>query len=180
MKILIKQAFITDRQSPHNGAIRDILIEGGQITAIEPVLAADADMIIDRPGLHVSPGWVDIFSNFCDPGYEHRETLETGAAAAAAGGFTDVFVIPNTRPVVDSKSQVEYIRQKSRLLPVNIWPIGAMSRGLEGKDLAEMYDMRHSGAIAFSDGTSPVQSAGLLLKGLQYIKPFNGVIIQVP
>ncbi|HMH21036.1 MAG TPA: dihydroorotase [Puia sp.] len=180
MKILIKQACITDRQSSHNGAIRDILIEGGQITAIEPIITAQADTIIDKPGLHVSPGWVDVFSNFCDPGYEHRETLETGAAAAAAGGFTDVFVIPNTCPVVDSKSQVEYIRQKSRLLPVNIWPIGAMSRGLEGKDLAEMYDMRHSGAVAFSDGTSPVQSAGLLLKGLQYVKPFNGVIIQVP
>jgi dihydroorotase len=180
MKILIQQACITDRQSPHNGTIRDILIEGGHITAIEPTLPADADTIISRPGLYVSPGWVDVFANFCDPGHEHRETLETGAAAAAAGGYTDVFVIPNTQPVVDSKSQVEYIRQKSRLLPVNIWPIGAMSRGLEGKDLAEMYDMRNSGAVAFSDGTSPVQSAGLLLKGLQYIKPFDGVIIQVP
>lgn len=180
MKILIQQACITDQQSPHNGAIRDILIEDGLITAIQPSLAESADTIINRPGLYVSPGWVDVFSHFCDPGYEHRETLETGAFAAAAGGYTDVFVIPNTKPVIDTKSQVEYIRQKSRLLPVNIWPIGAMTRNLEGKDLAEMYDMRNSGAIAFSDGTNPVQSAGLLLKGLQYIKPFNGVIIQVP
>ena len=87
MKILIKQACITDRQSSHNGAIRDILIEGGQITHIEPMLTAQADTVIDRPGLHVSPGWVDIFSNFCDPGYEHRETLETGAAAAGVSAF---------------------------------------------------------------------------------------------
>ncbi len=116
--------------------------------------------------MHVSPGWVDIFSHFCDPGYEHKETLETGAAAAAAGGYTDVFVLPNTRPVVDSKSQVEYIRRIAASLPVDIHPVGAITRGLEGKDLAEMYDMRHSGAVAFSDGTSPVQSAGLLLKGL--------------
>ncbi|HEX9513585.1 MAG TPA: dihydroorotase [Puia sp.] len=180
MKILIAQACIIDRQSPHNGTIRDILIEDGRIVAIGTNLPAAADTVIRYPGLYVSPGWVDIFSHFCDPGYEHKETLETGALSAAAGGYTDVFVIPNTKPVVDTKSQVEYIRQKSRNLPVNIWPIGAMTRALEGKDLAEMYDMRHSGAIAFSDGTSPVQSAGLLLKGLQYVKAFDGVIIQVP
>jgi len=180
MKILIQQACIIDRQSPHHGTIRDILIEDGTIRAIGANLPATADKVVKVPGLHVSPGWVDIFSHFCDPGYEHKETLETGANSAAAGGYTDVFVIPNTKPVIDTKSQVEYIRQKSRSLPVNIWPVGAMTRALEGKDLAEMYDMRHSGAIAFSDGTSPVQSAGLLLKGLQYVKAFNGIIIQVP
>jgi len=180
MKILIKQAFIVDRQSPHNGTIRDILIENGLITAIQADLPATADKVIGHGGCHISSGWVDIFSHFCDPGYEYKETLESGARAAAAGGYTDVFVIPNTRPVVDTKSQVEYIRHKSASLPVNVWPVGAMTRGVEGKDLAEMYDMHHSGAIAFSDGTSPVQSAGLLLKGLQYVKTFNGVIIQVP
>ncbi|HTI10690.1 MAG TPA: dihydroorotase [Puia sp.] len=180
MKILIQQACIIDRLSPHHGTIRDILIEDGTIRAIGANLPAEADTIVRYPGLYVSPGWVDIFSHFCDPGYEHKETLETGANAAAAGGYTDVFVIPNTKPVIDTKSQVEYIRQKSRSLPVNIWPVGAMTRALEGKDLAEMYDMRHSGAIAFSDGTSPVQSAGLLLKGLQYVKAFDGIIIQVP
>jgi len=180
MKILFQQATIIDRLSPHNGQIRDILIEQGRITAIGSNLRADADRVIRHDGLHVSPGWVDIFAHFCDPGYEFKETLETGAYAAAAGGFTDVFVIPNTRPVIDSKSQVEYIRGKSAALPVNIRPIGALTRGLEGKDLAEMYDMRHSGAVAFGDGTSPVQSAGLLLKGLQYVKAFDGVVIQVP
>jgi dihydroorotase len=180
MKILIQQARIIDRSSPHNGTIRDILVDNGRIAAIGTELTVAADKVIRHPGLHVSPGWVDIFSHFCDPGYEYKETLETGAAAAAAGGYTDVFVLPNTRPVVDSKSQVEYIRRVAATLPVDIHPIGAITRGLEGKDLAEMYDMRHSGAIAFSDGTLPVQSAGLLLKGLQYVKAFDGVIIQVP
>jgi dihydroorotase len=180
MKILIQQATIIDRLSPHNGQHRDILIEDGRIKAIAQHLQASADKVIHHPGLHVSPGWVDIFSHFCDPGYEYKETLETGANAAAAGGFTDVFVIPNTKPVVDSKSQVEYIRSRSAYLPVNIRPIGALTKGLEGKDLAEMYDMRSSGAIAFSDGIRPVQSAGLLLKGLQYVKAFEGVVIQVP
>jgi len=180
MKILIQQATIIDRLSPHNGQHRDILIENGRIKAIGQQLQETADKVIHHPGLHVSPGWVDIFSHFCDPGYEYKETLETGASAAASGGFTDVFVIPNTKPVIDSKSQVEYIRSRSALLPVNIRPIGALTKGLEGKDLAEMYDMRHSGAVAFSDGISPVQSAGLLLKGLQYVKAFEGVVIQVP
>ena len=180
MKILIQQACIIDRSSPHNGTIRDILVDNGRIAAIGTELTVAADKVIRHPGLHVSPGWVDIFSHFCDPGYEHKENLYTGAAAAAAGGYTDVFVLPNTRPVVDSKSQVEYIRRVSATLPVDIHPLGAITRGLEGKDLAEMYDMRHSGAIAFSDGTLPVQSAGLLLKGLQYVKAFDGVIIQVP
>ncbi|MDR3715280.1 MAG: dihydroorotase [Puia sp.] len=180
MKILIKQAFITNQRSPHNGTIQDILIEGGVISAIRPSISEAADILVDHPGLHISTGWMDIFSNFGDPGYEYKENLETGAAAAAAGGYTDVFVIPNTLPVVDTKSQVEYIRQKSRLLPVAIWPIGAVTKGLQGKDLAEMYDMRNSGAAAFSDGTLPVQSPGLLLKALQYIKTFEGVIIQIP
>jgi dihydroorotase len=180
MKILIRQARIIDRTSPHNGAIRDILVDKGRIAAIGVTLDHPADTAVAHPGLHVSPGWVDIFSHFCDPGYEYKETLQTGAAAAAAGGYTDVFALPNTRPVVDSKSQVEYILRTAGSLPVNIHPIGAITRGLEGKDLAEMYDMRHSGAVAFSDGTSPVQSAGLLLKGLQYVKAFDGVIIQIP
>jgi dihydroorotase len=180
MKILIRQARIIDRSSPHNGAIRDILVDKGRITAISAAIDQPADTVLEHRGLFVSPGWVDIFSHFCDPGYEHKETLETGAAAAAAGGYTDVFVLPNTRPAVDSKSQVEYIRGISASLPVGIHPVGAITRGLEGKDLAEMYDMRHSGAIAFSDGTSPVQSAGLMLKGLQYVKAFDGIIIQVP
>lgn len=185
MKILIQQARIVDRNSPHNGTIRDILVEEGRITAIgDPSvgggLSAKADKTLRHTGLHVSPGWVDVFSHFCDPGYEYKETLQTGAAAAAAGGYTDVFVLPNTRPVIDTKSQVEYIRRAAAELPVRIWPLGAITRGLEGKDLAEMYDMRNSGAVAFSDGTGPVQSAGLLLKGLQYIKAFDGVIIQLP
>lgn len=180
MKILIRQALIIDRSSPHHGTTRDLLVENGRITAIAPTLDREADQMIEHRGLHVSPGWVDIFSHFCDPGYEHKETLETGAAAAAAGGYTNVFVLPNTRPAIDSKSQVEYIRRIAAALPVDIHPVGAITRGLEGKDLAEMYDMRNSGAIAFSDGTSPVQSSGLLLKGLQYVKAFDGIVIQVP
>lgn len=180
MKVLIQQAQITDPLSPHHGTQQDIFIESGIIKDIQSSIKADADQVIAAPGLHVSPGWVDVFANFADPGYEYKETLASGAAAAAAGGYTDVFVIPNTKPVIDSKSQAEYISRQSAQLPVKVHPIGAISKGTEGKDLAEMYDMRSSGAIAFSDGLHPVQSSGVLLKALQYVKAFDGIIIQIP
>ncbi len=179
MKVLIKQARIIDPSSAHHNNIQDVLIEDGIITSIANDIGTDADKIIEGKELHVSAGWVDIFANFPDPGFEHKETLISGAQAAAAGGFTDVFVIPNTKPVIDNKSQVEYIKSRPALA-AQLHPIGAVSKGIEGKDLAEMYDMRRSGAVAFSDGTQPVQSAGILLKALQYVKAFDGVIIQVP
>jgi len=180
MKIVIEKARVVDPNSPHNGKVCDLLVEDGLIKAVGTGITTSADQTVRIPGVHVSPGWVDLFAQFGDPGYEYKETLTTGAAAAAAGGYTDVFVIPNTKPVVDSKTQVEYIRRGAASLPVRIRPIGAVTKGVEGKDLAEMYDMRNSGAVAFSDGTQPVQAAGLLLKGLQYVKAFDGVIIQIP
>jgi dihydroorotase len=180
MKVLIKKARIINPASSFHDSVQDIFIDSGIIRNIDGDITSEADKTIEGNDIHVSAGWVDIFANFADPGFEHKETLESGSAAAAAGGFTDVFVIPNTKPVTDSKSQVEYLSRKAGSLPANIHPIGAISKNTEGRDLAEMYDMRNSGAVAFSDGTSPVQSAGLLLKALQYVKAFNGVIIQIP
>lgn len=180
MKVLIRKAQIADNLSPLNGTTQDILIDSGIITDIQADISTSADQVISGNNLFVSPGWVDIFADFADPGYEYKETLESGAAAAAAGGYTDVFVVPNTKPAIDTKSQAEYILHKSKSLPVNIHPIGSITRNNEGKDLAEMYDMRSSGAVAFSDGIKPVQSAGLLVKALQYVKAFEGVIIQIP
>ena len=180
MKILIKQACIVDPTSPLNGQITDIFIENGIIKQIGKKLSVSADKEIDIEGLYVSPGWMDVFSNFADPGYEFKETLETGAQAAAAGGFTDVIVIPNTNPVIHNKANIEYIIQKSRSLPVNIHPAGAVTKNTEGKELAEMFDMQISGGIAFTDGINSIQSSGLLLKALQYVKAFDGIIIQLP
>jgi dihydroorotase len=180
MKLLIKQAYITDPLSSHNGTIQDILIENGLIRNIASGVNEQADQVIEQKGLRISPGWVDIFSNFADPGFEFKETLETGSAAAAAGGFTDVFLIPDTYPVTDNKSQVEFIRRRNSDLPVTIHAIGAITKNLDGKQLAEMYDMKNSGAVAFSDGLHPVQSSGVLVKALQYVKAFQGVIIQIP
>jgi len=180
MKILIKQACIVDPPSSLNGQITDIFIENGIIKQIGKNLSVSADKEINIEGLHVSPGWMDVFSNFADPGYEFKETLETGAQAAATGGYTDVIVIPNTNPVIHNKANIEYIIQKSRSLPVTIYPAGAITKNTEGKELAEMFDMQISGAVAFTDGINSIQSSGLLLKALQYVKAFDGIIIQLP
>jgi len=180
MKVLLKQASIVSSSSPFNGLLKDILIDEGIIVSIKDLITDTADTIVDIDGLHVSIGWMDVFAHFCDPGLEHRETIASGAAAAAAGGFTDVLVMPNTQPVIHNKSQVEYIVNKSTALPVHVHPIGAVTRDAEGKELAEMYDMRKAGAIAFSDGIHTIQNSGLLVKALQYIKAFDGIIIQIP
>jgi dihydroorotase len=181
MKVLLQQVIINDPRSPFHNLSKDILITDGIITSIEETISKDSDMqIIAADDMIASPGWVDPFVQFNDPGAEYRETIESGVAAAAAGGFTTVFVVPNTKPVIDSKSLVAYIMAKAATLPVAVYPIGAISRLAEGKDLAEMYDMRAAGAIGFSDGLKPVQSAGLLMKALLYVKAFDGVIIQLP
>lgn len=180
MEILIKQATIYCSSSPFNGKTKDILIKDGVIVKIADNITANATEIFQQDGLCVSLGWVDIFADFADPGFEHRETIQTGIQSAAAGGFTDVFLIPNCNPVIDNKSQVEYILQKSNRTIVTLHPIGAVTKNNSGKELSEMYDMKHSGAVAFSDGTQPIQNAGLLLKALQYVKSFGGTIIQQP
>lgn len=180
MNLLIKNARVVDPNSPFNSQSADIFIENGIIKKIGKNLSNKSDKEISAEGLCVSPGWVDMFANFADPGYEYKESIDSGCMAAAAGGFTDVLVIPNTKPVIDTKSQVEYIVQKAKATAVNVYPIGAVTKNAEGKELAEMYDMKTSGAIAFGDGIHCIQSAGLLLKALQYVKAFGGMIIQVP
>ena len=180
MNILLKKVLIADSLSPHFNTIKDIFIKDGSIRKIGSDIDEAADTIINTPNLMASQGWVDVFADFADPGFENKETLETGAAVAIAGGFTQVFVLPNTQPVIDKKTQVNYIVQQTKHLPATIRPLGAISKLCEGKELAEMYDMYQSGAVAFTDGLQPVQSAGIMVKALQYIKAFNGVLMQVP
>jgi dihydroorotase len=180
MKLLLKQVTISDIHSPFNGSTNDILIIDGIISNIDKEIVDNDGTMIDASNMIATQGWVDVFAHFNDPGFEYNETIESGAKAAAAGGYTHVFLLPNTLPVVSSSTSVQYIIQKSATSIVNVLPIGSVSKNVDGKELAEMYDMRNSGAVAFSDGTSPVQTAGLLLKALQYVKAFNGTIIQLP
>jgi len=180
MKVLLSKVLIADESSPYNQSVQDILIENGVITNIAADIKEQADEVIAGDNLMATNGWVDIFAHFNEPGFEFKETIASGSEAAAAGGFTDVLLLPNTSPTVSTKAQVEFIKNKNGHAAVNILPIGAVTKNIEGKDLAEMYDMHNSGAIAFSDGLTPVQTSGLLLKALQYIKAFNGTIIQMP
>ncbi len=181
MNILLKKIIIADPQSIYNGAVKDIFIRDGKISAIADNISDPADILFQGDGsTFLSPGFVDLFAQFDDPGFEHKETLESGAAATAAGGYTQVLTVPNTSPFVSNKSGVEYIVQKTKDLPVKVRPLGAVTKNGEGKELAEMYDMYSSGAVAFTDGLQPVQSAQILLKALQYVKSFDGVIIQMP
>lgn len=180
MTILLRQVKIADTNSPFNGLVKDILVQDQQIISITDQYKGKAHQIIECKHTNICPGFVDPFVNFCDPGMENRENLQSGAAAASVGGFTTVLVIPNTNPVIDTKSQVTYIHQHAQELPIQILPLGAISKKIEGKDLAEMIDMHSNGAIAFTDGLHPVQSTLLFLKALQYVKAFDGVVIQMP
>lgn len=180
MSLLIKNATILDPDSSHNGKRLDLFIKKDKIVAIGRNLKEKAAKTLSGKSLYVSPGWVDVMADYCDPGFEHKESIESGLQAAAAGGFSDVFVVPNTKPAITTRSVLEYVRKKAVHEQVNLHVIGAVSKNIEGKDLAEMMDMQHAGAIAFSDGWKPVQDAGLMLKALEYVKAFKGVIIQLP
>jgi dihydroorotase len=180
MLVLIKQAKIVDSQSDFHNKVVDILIEKGKIKTISPSIDANADHIIEGKDLCISPGWVDIFADYREPGFEQKETIASGLNAAAAGGFTHVFVTPNTNPVVSTKSIVEFVLRKATGHLVNLSPLGAISKDVEGKNLAEMLDMHSHGAIAFTDGWKPVQNANLMLKALEYVKAFDGILLQLP
>lgn len=158
----------------------DVLIENGKITSIAKHIDKKSKKEISVKGLHISQGFTDVLADYCEPGFEHKETLETGLKAAASGGFTDVLLAPNTSPSISSKSQVEYVVKKAAGSIVSLHPLGSITQQTEGKALAEMYDMRTSGALAFTDGWKPVQYANLMLKALEYVKAFDGTVIQIP
>jgi dihydroorotase len=164
-----------------NSKTVDIHIRNGIIRKISKTItpsSCGADVtVFSREGLHVSIGWFDMAARFCDPGFEYKEDLQSGAAAAAAGGFTGVLAMPDTRPPVQTKADVEYILNKSKNLPVEIQVAGALTLMLEGKDLAELYDMKQAGAVAFSNSKNPVTDAGQMLRSLIYARNCNTVIL---
>lgn len=180
MKILIKQAKIIDPNSPFHGQICDIFIQNGIIKKIASALGEEADRQLQGQALHVSSSWVDLGVQIEDPGNEHREDINSVSAAAAAGGFGVLLSWPNTTPAVDCKAGVLYVRRQTQGQLVEIYPIGAISKDCQGKDITEMIDMQRAGALAFSDGRRPLQSAGLMLRALQYVHSFSGLIINQP
>lgn len=176
MKILVKQATIVDSKSQFNGTCQDILIVDGIIQQIDSTISdAEAHEIV-ASNLHVSNGWVDLKAHFCDPGEEHKETIESGLDAAAYGGFTHVAILPSTNPVIDGKTKVEYILRNAENHVTSIHVIGAITEGMKGENLAEMYDMFRSGVRLFSDDLQAVNS-GILYRALLYSKNFGGKVI---
>jgi len=180
MNLLIKNVRIVAPASSHHDQSTDIFIENGIIKDIQPNLSIENVEIFDTKGAYLSPGWMDVGVQACDPGYEHREDLQSAARAAAAGGFTAMAIQPNTDPAIDSKSEVLYIKKNTQDFLVDCYPIGAISEHCAGKDITEMLDMRSAGALAFSDGKHAIQDNGLLLRALQYVRPFEGVVMHQP
>jgi len=176
MKLLLKSAKILDKSSEFDNQIKDILVENGRILKIENLISDDEALELKSENLHVSQGWVDLKADFCDPGFEHKETITSGLDQAAFGGFTHVCVLPTTQPIIDGKSQVEYILSKASNHAVSIHPIGAITKGLKGEELAEMYDLFQSGVRLFSDDLHPV-NAGIMYRALLYTKNFGGNVI---
>jgi len=156
----------------------DLLLHDGKIAQIGSNLGK-TDRVIDAAGCLVTPGLIDIHVHFREPGDEEEETLATGSAAAVAGGFTTACCMPNTRPTLDNEGQIEFVlREAQRVGLANVFPIGAITKGREGQELAEVGSMHERGAIAFSDDGVGVASSAVMRKALQYIRMFDGLIMQ--
>lgn len=181
MNILIKSAKIIDSNSPYNGKTVDLLIEKGIIQKIRSnIPSTEKHKEISLDGLHVSAGWLDMKANFCDPGHEYKEDLSSGLKAAALGGFTGVVSMPDTLPVTNSKSGIEYLINKAKGNIVDIYPTGSLSYNCEGKEIAEMYDMHLAGAVAFTDNKKSINNPSLLNRALLYNQSFKGLVISFP
>lgn len=181
MNALIKSATIINTSSPFNGKTVDILIEKGIIKKIAASIKnTEKVQEIKVKDLHVSIGWFDLRANFCDPGFEHREDLNSGLKAAAKGGFTGVLVMPSTNPTTDTKGGIEYIINKTKNNIVTAYPAGALSVKCEGNEMAEMYDMHSAGAVAFTDNKKSINNPGLLTRAMLYNQSFNGLVMDFP
>ena len=191
MSVKIRKAKVIDPLSQWHGKTVDIQLQAHSQPGVGQAIFNDAaegkssissgdKLLWEGEDLFISRGFIDIFADYREPGYEQKETIESGLRAAVAGGFTDVFLVPNTNPVTGSKSSVQYLLQKAKGGPVTIHPLGCITKDIEGKTLAEMLDMQAYGAVAFTDGWKPVQNAGLMLKAFEYARSFDGVLLQVP
>lgn len=177
MKILIKNGHVIDAKTGRNG-IYDILIENGKIAEIGNDLEIPNGDVIDASGRYILPGLIDAHCHLRDPGYEYKEDIESGTRSAAVGGFTSIACMPNTNPVIDNESVIKYIINKAKHEGVvNVYPIGAISKGQKGEELAEIGELKFAGAVAVSDDGRPVLSSSLMKKALQYASMFDTTVI---
>ncbi|MDV7140476.1 dihydroorotase [Maribacter sp. TH_r10] len=182
MNVLLKSAKIVNAQSKDlHLKKRDILIQNGTLAKIASKIdAPKGTKIVELKNLHVSLGWFDSSVCFGEPGYEERETILNGLRTASLSGFTDIVLNPNTHPIADSSSDIVFLKNASRDSATDLFPLGTMTMGAEGIDLAELYDMSNAGAVGFYDFKSPIENSNLLKIALQYVQNFNGLIYSEP
>ncbi len=177
MAILIKGGHVID-PGRFNG-VADLLILNGKISAIGRTLTVPAETtVIQAAGQLVVPGFVDLHVHFREPGFEYKETIESGTAAAVAGGFTTVCAMPNTNPVNDNQSITEFMLDRARAAGhAHLYPIGAITKGSEGKELAEIGDLRRAGCVAISDDGKPVMNSLVMRRAMEYARAFDVPVV---
>jgi len=181
MKTLLKSAKIMDKNSPFYLKTQDVLIDKGIITKItKHIKADDKTKVIQLDNLHISIGWFDTSVSFGEPGFEERETIDNGLNVAIKSGFTAVAVNPNTNPVIDNKSAVEFLISKSHNKNCKLYPIANLTKGAKNENLAELFDMQNSGAIAFGDYKQSISNPNLLKISLQYAQNFDALVLSFP
>lgn len=181
MNVLLRSARIIDNKSKFHKKKMDILIKNGVISDIAKHIDLPRNCKeIKLKNLHVSDGWFDTSVSLGEPGYEERENIEHGLSVASRSGFTKVAINPNTLPLIDNKSAVEFLIQKSVDSPVDVFPIANLTQGAAGKEMAELFDMKNSGAIAFGDYNKPIENANLLKIALLYTQNFDGIVLSFP
>ena len=176
MRLLITNATVihSDRIEKN----RSLFIENGVLALMGGNIQKEADRVIDASGLYVLPGLVDAHCHLRDPGFEYKEDIASGTRSAAKGGFTSIACMPNTKPVVDNPTVVRYIREKAQNEGiVNVYPIGSITKGLEGVELAEMGSMKEAGIVAVSDDGKPVMNGAVMKKALIYAGQFKLPVI---
>lgn len=181
MSTLLKNATIIDATSPYHNLNKDILISKGKLKKIaDSIPKEDNYTVLELENLHISCGWFDTSVCLGEPGFEERETLQNGLQVAAKSGFTSIAINANTFPVIDSKSDVEYLKQKAFNTATNLYPIAALTKESKGLELAELYDMQQSGAIAFGDYNKPIENDNLMKIALLYAQNFDGLVLSFP
>lgn len=177
MSVLIQNGRVIDPANNIDDTL-DILVQDGKVAEVGKGLKAKADKTIDAKGKLVTPGLVDIHVHLRDPGLEYKEDIVSGTASAAAGGFTSVACMPNTKPVIDSKAVVTYIIDKAKNEgSANVFPVGSITKGSKGETLAEMGELQAEGCVGFSDDGGPVTNGEIMRRALEYARPFKAAII---
>ena len=176
MELVIKQAKVFDVNSPLNGGRHTLWLKDGHIHSIDQSYPEDLE-VIEGADLVVTPSWVDLRAHFCDPGEEHKEDIPSGLRAAAAGGFAEVALVPDTDPVLQTKAQLQYVVEQARDSGLSVHLVAALTRDQAGAQMTDFFDLRNAGVVAFSDGYASLNNLQLLTQALRYLRPVNGLVI---